>query len=448
MNKSNSGVWGWLPTLYFAEALPYVAVNTLTVLMYTKLNVDLATMTFYTGWLYLPWVIKPFWSPFVDIYSSKRKWVLCMQLLMGICFAAVALTIPASFFFSVTLGLFSLVAFFSATHDIAADGYYMLRLTDHEQAAYVGVRSTFYRIGSLFGSGALVWIAGCIEEAGAAEKGVPTHSDILTAWSSVFWITGVLMLMIAFYHMRFMSVAKLDVAREEKNVKDIFRNFALTFSTFFQKKGVWGAIGFMLLFRLPEALCIKLVAPFLVSPRAEGGLELSTKAVGIANGLTGVVAILLGGIIGGIVISRGGLKRWLWPMALSLTLPCILYCVLAMVKPEADIPGLVFINIAIFVEQFGYGFGFTAFMLYLIYFSEGKWKTSHYAFCTAFMALGMMIPGMFAGDLHALLSNVRIFSGEGPQGYINFFWLVVICSIFTCLACSLVKIDPHFGKKS
>lgn len=451
MNKTDSSqgkVWSWLPTLYFAEALPYVAVNTLTVLLYTKLNVDLPTMTFYTGWLYLPWVIKPFWSPFVDIFSSKRKWVLCMQVLMGISFASIALAIPTSLFFSVTLAFFWLAAFFSATHDIAADGYYMLKLSDHEQAAFVGVRSTFYRFGSLFGSGALVWIAGCIEEAGLPAGGVPGHSDIVTAWSSVFWIVGGLMLAVAAYHMRFMPKARLDVPREEKHVAEIFRNFALTFSTFFKKSGVWGAVGFMLLYRLPEALCIKLVAPFLVSSRAEGGLAMSTKAVGIANGITGVVAILIGGIIGGIAISRGGLRKWLWPMALSLTLPCILYCALAMIQPETDFWGLVCVNTAIFVEQFGYGFGFTAFMLYLIYFSEGKWKTSHYAFCTAFMALGMMIPGMFAGDLHVLLSDIHIFSSAGPQGYVNFFWLVVICSIFTCLACTLVKIDPHFGKKT
>lgn len=450
---SNTGsrdtkIWSWLPTLYFAEALPYVTVNTLTVLLYTKLNVDLATMTFYTGWLYLPWVIKPFWSPFVDIFSSKRKWVLAMQMLMGLSFASIALAIPTSLFFSVTLAFFWLAAFFSATHDIAADGYYMLRLTDHEQAAFVGVRSTFYRFGSLFASGALVWIAGCIEEAGLPDGATPSRSDIVYAWSAVFWIVGVMMLAMAVYHSRFMPKAHLDVPRKEKNIADIFSNFALTFATFFKKKGVLGAIGFMLLYRLPEALCIKLVAPFLLSDRAEGGLGMSTKEVGIANGVTGVVAILIGGIIGGIAISRGGLKRWLWPMALSLTLPCMLYCALAMLQPETNILGLVCVNMAIFAEQFGYGFGFTAFMLYLIYFSEGKWKTSHYAFCTAFMALGMMIPGMFAGDLHALLSDYSLFASDRPQGYVNFFWLVVLCSVFTCIACTFVRIDPHFGKKS
>lgn len=440
-------VWSWLPTLYVAEALPYVVINTLTVLMYTKMDMDLEVMTFWTGWLYLPWVIKPFWSPFVDIFSSKRRWVLWMQGAMALSFACVAFFIGSPWFFTASLALFFLAAFFSATHDIAADGYYMLQLSDHEQAEYVGWRSTFYRLGSLFASGVLVWVAGVIEEDAAGGAGIGA-SDIRVAWRSVMWIVAVLLGTMAVYHWFMMPKASLDTPRRERSARQVFKNLWQTFATFFTKRGVWSALAFMLLYRLPEALCIKIVSPFLVGARAEGGLALSTKAVGIASGVTGVVALLAGGVIGGMVIARGGLRKWLWPMALSLTLPCALYTLLAMLQPEADAFGLTLVNVCIGVEQFGYGFGFTAFMLYLIYFSEGKWKTSHYAFCTGFMALGMMVPGMFAGKLFNLLSSFNPLGLAGPQGYVNFFTLVVLCSVFTCVACLVVRIDPLFGKKA
>ncbi|MCM1005738.1 MAG: MFS transporter [Prevotella sp.] len=446
-------VMQWLPTLYVAEALPYVVINTLTVLIYTRLNVDLETMTFWTGLLYLPWVIKPFWSPFVDIFASKRAWVLWMQMSMGLCFAATAILLPTTVFFFATLILFFITAFLSATHDIAADGYYMLELSEHQQAEYVGLRSTFYRLGTLFGSGALVWIAGYIEEKSAGHESI-TRPDTVNAWTAVLWIVALLLSAIAVYHIYFLPKAAEDKKRATAGITEICRKFGQTFTTFFLKPGIVQALLFMLLYRLPEALCIKVTAPFLVTERAEGGLELSTKAVGIANGITGVVALLAGGILGGFAISKGGLKKWLWPMALSLTLPCALYWILAVCQPNTDFWGLFMINTAIFVEQFGYGFGFTAFMLYLIYFSEGEWKTSHYAFCTGFMALGMMLPGMFAGHLFNTIADLNIFPAAGignadtPQGYINFFALVVLCSIFTCIACLLVKIDPQFGKKN
>lgn len=444
-------VWSWLPSLYVAEALPYVIVNTLTVLIYTKMGVDIEMMTFWTGWLYLPWVIKPFWSPFVDIFSTKRRWVLCMQAAMALCFACVALLLPAQSFFVSTLSVFIVVAFLSATHDIAADGYYMLQLSAHEQAEYVGWRSTFYRLGSLFASGALVWMAGILEESSAVNatyigSGTSCNASVF-AWETVMWTVAVIMAATAAYHCFCMPKAVIDKPRDERSVMSVFIDLWQTFRTFFTKRGVAGAITFMLLYRLPEALCIKIVTPFLVGDRAEGGLELSTKAVGLANGVTGVVALLAGGILGGIAISRGGLRKWLWPMALSLTLPCALYTMLALCQPQSDLVGLTVINICIGIEQFGYGFGFTAFMLYLIYFSEGEWKTSHYAFCTGFMALGMMIPGMFAGKIFNMMADLDPFGLDRPQGYVNFFTLVVLCSVFTCFACLIVNIDPEFGKK-
>lgn len=431
---SNNSPWYWIPTVYIAEGLPYFAVNTLTVLMYHNLGIGLKEMAFFTGWLYLPWVIKPFWSPFIDLFKTKRFWTLGMQYGMAIALSLIGFLLPTPFFFTVTLILFWITAFFSATHDIAADGYYMIVLPPHQQAAFVGIRSTFYRIASVLGQGGLVMLAGYLEK---------RYGDIPTAWSVVFIIIGLIFLAIAVYDTRFMPRSIDDRPRPGVTPKTIIRDFGDTFVTFFQKTGIVSAICFMLLYRLPEALCIKLVQPFMVSPVETGGLGLTTAQVGFANGTVGVVALLIGGIIGGLVIARNGLKRWLWPMALALTLPCILYCLLAMFQPK----DFITICAAIGVEQFGYGFGFTAFMMYLIYFCRGESKTSHYAFCTAFMALGMMLPGMAAGWIHEKLSNIQFFISTVPQGYVNFFWFVVICSIATFAVCTKVKIDPEFGKK-
>lgn len=426
--------WWWIPTLYIAEGLPYFAVNTLTVLMYVRLGIGLKEMAFYTGWLYLPWVIKPFWSPFVDLFRTKRWWAIAMQLLIGICMACVAFFLPTGFFFSTTLAVFWLMAFFSATHDIAADGYYMLELPPHDQAAFVGVRSTFYRIASVIGQGGLVILAGWLET---------TTGNIPLSWALVFAPLSIFFIAVALYHMRVMPSPPDDVAQKGVTPKTILGDFCRTFVTFFKNRYVGTALAFMLLYRLPEALCIKLVQPFLVAPRDAGGLALTTSQVGFVNGTVGVIALLLGGIIGGLAISRGGLRRWLWPMALSLTLPCVFYCLLAMLQPD----NFFWISSAIFVEQFGYGFGFSAYMLYLIYFSRGESQTSHYAFCTAFMALGMMIPGMAAGWLHEICGEYNLLGTDGPQGYVNFFWIVMATCAATLLVCLKVHIDPAFGRK-
>lgn len=443
MKKSRSP-WCWIPTLYVAEGLPYFAVNTLTVLMYTNLKISIADMAFYTGWLYLPWVIKPFWSPFVDIIGTKRGWTIAMQALLALSMAAVAFFLPTTFFFASTLACFWLMAFCSATHDIAADGYYMLELTDHEQAAYVGVRSTFYRIASVIGQGGLVILAGWLEQ---------SMGNVPAAWSMVFLVLSAFFVAVTIYHSWFLpkvderTIRRQSPTADEPVAKvgflDIIKGFGSTFSTFFAKPGIVSALCFMLFYRFPEAMCIKLVQPFLVSSREMGGLALTTAQVGVVNGTTGVVALLAGGILGGLAIARNGLKAWLWPMALSLTLPCFLYCVLAILQPES----FFWINVAVAVEQFGYGFGFTAFMLYLIYFSQGEYKTSHYAFCTAFMALGMMLPGMAAGWIHQQLSAFNVFGGNGDPGFINFFFWIMLSCVATFIVCRVVKIDPSFGRK-
>ncbi|HBN63225.1 MFS transporter [uncultured Duncaniella sp.] len=414
--------WAWIPTLYFAQGLPYVAVMTISVIMYKRLGLSNTDIALYTGWLYLPWVIKPFWSPFVDIISTKRHWTITMQWLIGIAFAGIAFALPTSFFFSLTLAIFWLVGFTSATHDIAADGYYMLALTEHQQSLYVGIRSTFYRIATVAGQGLLVILAGAIED---------SSGDIPFAWSVVFGILSVMFLSFALYHSRILPKVEQTSSRQLATANDVWREFITVFAEFFRKKQVGVAIVFMLLYRLPEAQLVKLINPFLLDPPSAGGLGLSTGQVGIVYGTVGIIGLTLGGIIGGITAARRGLKFWLRPMAWSMSLTCLTFVYLSF----AGEPLLTVVNVCVFIEQFGYGFGFTAYMLYLIYFSEGRHRTAHYSICTGFMALGMMLPGMAAGWIQETI------------GYQNFFIWTMICCIATIGVTYLIKINPEFGKK-
>ena len=431
--------WAWVPTLYFAQGIPYFIVNNLSVLMFAKMGVPNGEMALFTSLLYLPWTIKPFWSPFIDIIKTKRWWIISMQILMSIAFILLTLSIPKPdeatiaagttpiSMFTITLVLFIITAFASATHDIAADGFYMLALRQSDQAAFVGIRSTFYRLASIFGQGVLVAIAGAIEL---------RYKDIPLSWTITMLVTAVMFSLVTFYHLFAIPKPTSDksvLTPGTASAKAIFQEFGRTFATYFTKPGVWLAIAFMLLYRLPEAFLIKMCMPFLVASKEAGGLELSTAEVGIVYGTIGVIFLTVGGILGGLFASRIGLKKSIWWMAGCMTLPCLTFVYLAIGQPD----NLFAISTAIAIEQFGYGFGFTAYMLYMMYFSEGEFKTSHYAICTAFMALSMMIPGMFAGYL------------QEAVGYVNFFWIVILCCAATIVVTVFAdrKIDPTYGKK-
>ena len=431
--------WAWVPTLYFAQGIPYFIVNNISVLMFAKMGVPNGEMALFTSLLYLPWTIKPFWSPFIDIIKTKRWWIISMQILMSIAFILLTLSIPKPdeatiaagttpiSMFTITLVLFIITAFASATHDIAADGFYMLALRQSDQAAFVGIRSTFYRLASIFGQGVLVAIAGAIEL---------RYKDIPLSWTITMLVTAVMFSLVTFYHLFAIPKPTSDksvLTPGTASAKAIFQEFGRTFATYFTKPGVWLAIAFMLLYRLPEAFLIKMCMPFLVASKEAGGLELSTAEVGIVYGTIGVIFLTVGGILGGLFESRIGLKKSIWWMAGCMTLPCLTFVYLAIGQPD----NLFAISTAIAIEQFGYGFGFTAYMLYMMYFSEGEFKTSHYAICTAFMALSMMIPGMFAGYL------------QEAVGYINFFWIVILCCAATIVVTVFAdrKIDPTYGKK-
>ena len=419
LNKKRQAMkpYAWIPTLYFAEALPYMAVMTLSVIMYTNLGLSNTELALYTSWLYLPWVIKPLWSPFIDQWRTKRWWILTMQLLVGASLAGVALTLPTAMWLRASLAFFWLMAFSSATHDIAADGFYILALSKEDQALYVGIRSTFYRIGMIFCQGILVMIAGWLE----------SRHAIPVAWSITMLFMGAIMMGLAAWHHVFLPrVEKTEDRSEEVSIKDYtIQPFIDTLRAFFSKPHVWAALLFMLLFRLPEAQLAKMAQPFMLRTLGEGGLELSTATVGFAYGTLGVIGLLAGGIIGGWVVSRHGLKRWLWPMVIAISLPDVVYIYLAYVQPAS----LWIINTCVFIEQLGYGFGFTAYMLFLVYFARGEKSTSVFALCTAFQALGMMIPGMFAGKL------------ADSMGFQHFFIFVCVCTLVTFLVSGLIRRD-------
>ena len=622
MNKTEKPVktrspWAWIPTLYFAEGIPYVVAMTVAVIMYKRLGISNTDIALYTSWLYLPWVIKPFWSPFVDLIKTKRWWITTMQLFIGAGLAGVAFLIPAPFFFQATLAVLWLIAFSSATHDIAADGFYMLALDSGQQSFFVGIRSTFYRLAMIAGQGVLIILAGSLEVATGTEPlkiqvqssntaqsttiipdSLPTDekrtSEVFTAfpasltlsttnispeelakikdfakvenekngfntsetpkkvtevqeksswwtahiseplgnyiktrfgekrdtdiplivgqktgnagliavrlnrkpepgkemvlntrfssgdksislvsgerlvfnennwdkpawlvvqldkklttevngtftaasgnlplaWSITFYILAGFFLLIFIYH-RFALPHPASDAPKNHRASEIMREFGLTFKSFFSKEGIGLAITFMLLYRLGEAMLVKMASPFLLDTREVGGLGLTTGQVGLVYGTVGVISLTLGGIVGGIAASRKGLKYWIWPMALCITLPHLAYLYLSWFMPQ----NMFLVNMAVAIEQFGYGFGFTAYMLYLIYFSNGEHKTAHYAICTGFMALGMMLPGMIAGWIQELI------------GYNHFFIFVMICAIPTLTVIPFLKIDRSFGKK-
>ncbi len=413
--------WAWVPTLYFTEGIPYVVVMTLSLVMYKRMGISNTDIALYTGWLNLPWVIKPLWSPFVDLLKTKRWWIIAMQLLIGAGLAGIAFTLPTAHFFQASLALFWLLAFSSATHDIAADGFYMLGLTGHQQAFFVGIRSTFYRIATITGQGLLIMLAGALEQ---------LTDHVPYAWQLTFLVAAGLIIALWLYHCCALPRPAGD-AGTSLHDRHLLRDFFRTFRSFFQKEQALPAILFMLLYRLPEAQLAKMGIPFLLDPPEAGGLGLSTTQIGFAQGTVGIIGLTLGGILGGIAVAHGGLKRWLWPMVWSISLPDVVYVFLSYTQTTH----LPLINSCIFIEQFGYGFGFTAYMLYLIYYANGLHQTAHYAICTAFMALGMMLPGMAAGWIQEML------------GYPHFFLWIMACTLATFGVTALLKIDPEFGKK-
>lgn len=420
--KSNRNAWVWVPSLYFNQGLPYAVVILVSVIFYKDLGLSNAKIALYTSWFYLPWVIKPFWSPIVDNLKTKRYWIIVTQLIMGVGFAILGLTLQLPNFIKGSLIVFWLLAFSSSTHDIAADGFYMLGLTQKQQSFFVGIRNTAFRLAMISAQGGIVIVAGILGK---------HFNNPHKAWMLVFVGTGIIYFSLALYHMFIFPRPKLDDERKMTSLKDLFSSYVLTLKTFVSKRGFWLSLLFILLYRLGEAQLSKIAAPFLMDDPSVGGLGYSMEQVGFLYGTVGLIALMTGGLIGGILASRNGLKYWIWPMVMAMNLPNLAYVYLAYYPPAS----VAVTGVLIGVEQFGYGLGFTAFTLYMIHFCEGKLRTSHYAFATGFMALGMMLPGMISGWIQELV------------GYQHFFVWVVLCTFPGFLLVKYLHIDPKFGMK-
>lgn len=540
--------WWWVPTLYYAEGIPYNIAMIVSVVMYKTLGISNTLIAFWTSILYLPWSIKPLWSPFVDVISTKRNWIIWMQMVLALAFFGIGVTVQLPIYFPVTIIILWGVAFASATHDIAADGFYMLGLTEHQQAWFVGIRSTFYRLATITAVGLIVMLAGFIQvKTGLdavhfkvravprsdfrttvdpdsiriqAEEGTPeilywpkvvtvplyepgpercdsinvyialstppkeretivvnfgkkkgsediklvtpgryeftaenwnqprratikvdhkletetwaeyaaTAGDVPLSWTVSFGVLGLMLLIFSIYH-KFILPHPSD--SQSGKTKDLFSSYVDVFRTFFQKKGIVAGILFLLLYRLAESQLVKLASPFLLDTREVGGLALTTAQVGIAYGTIGIVFLLIGGLLGGFLAAKYGLKKWIWWMAVAINIPDLVYVYMSYTRPDS----FVTVCSCVAIEQFGYGFGFTGYMLYMIYLAEGKYKTSHFAITTAFMAFGMMIPGMVSGKIQELL------------GYQHFFIWVMFCTIPSFIILFFIKLDPDFGKR-
>jgi MFS transporter, PAT family, beta-lactamase induction signal transducer AmpG len=419
MRKDNSP-WFWIPLLNFASGFPYAIIISVSVIMYKSLGINNEDIGVYTSLLYLPWVIKPLWSPFIDLYATKRKWFLAMQLVIAIAFLIVGLTIPMSNFFVLSLAIFWVAAFASASNDVASDGFYMLALAKEQQSFFLGIRSTFYRLSMLTANGLIVILGGFLEQ---------KYGDKNKAWSYTMIIVALIMTFLTIYN--FLTTPKVEetkVTTETENKQ----SFVVVFKTFFQKKQIGIALAFILLFRLGESQLLKMLTPFLIDEKIKGGMGLTTEDVGIIYGTFGITALVIGGILGGIAISKGGLGKWMLPMFLAMHLPIIGFILLSHFHPES----IFYVYATVIAEQFGYGFGFAAFMMYLIYVADGESKTSHYSIATGFMALGMMLPGMLSGFIQEYL------------GYGNFFIWVFLATIPGLILSRFLIFPTDFGKKS
>ncbi|HEY3762171.1 MAG TPA: MFS transporter [Verrucomicrobiae bacterium] len=415
--------WLWIPTVYFMEGMPNALIATVSVLFFHDLGVSNAATAFYTSLLYLPWVIKPLWSPAVDILKTRRQWIWSMQLLLGIMLGGVALMVPAPHFVQWTVVFFCLLAFSSATHDIAADGFYILANPEHRQSFFIGWRNICFNGGVIAARGGMVFLAGWL---------IKKSANPALAWSIVFLLGAAVFVCLSVYHHFILPRPAVDIPKPVSSQGHFLDDFLDTFAAFFRKPKILWPLLFILSYRLGEAQMLKIVPIFLRDPHQAGGLALDNEQVSLVYGTAGAIAFVCGALLGGFLVARHGLRSWLWPMLLAIHLPDAVFIWLAYAQPQH----LDIIGVGVALEQFGYGFGFTAFMIYLLYVARGEQATAHYAICTGFMAAGLMIPGLWSGALQSIL------------GYKHFFLWTILATIPSFLTALKLPLDPEFGKRS
>jgi len=418
--RSELGPWAWVPSLYLVQGLPYAVVMSLSVVMFKNLGMSNTDIALYTSWLYLPWVIKPLWSPLIELLGTRRRWIWTLQFAVGALVAMVGLSLPTADWVRWSLALLWLMAFASASHDIAADGFYMMALPTHQQAAFVGIRSTFYRLANIAGQGGLVVLAGEVAE---------RSGSAVLAWQVVMGTLAVFFVVVGAYHAGWLPHAADD--RPGQLRSSLFLEFFGVLGAFFRKPAIAVGIAYLLLYRFPEAQLLKLAAPFLLDPVEAGGLGMSTRDVGLAYGTVGLIALTVGGIVGGLLISRFGLKACLWPLVWGMHLPNLVFLAMALWPPQQ----LALVSAALVLEQFGYGVGFAAYLMVMILIADGAHKTAHYAICTGFMAMGMMVPGFWSGWLQEQL------------GYVGFFTWVMVAAVPSFVMTALIRVPEGFGRR-
>jgi PAT family beta-lactamase induction signal transducer AmpG len=402
--------------------LPYAVVTAVSLLLYKDIHVSNPEITRISSWLAVPWMLKPIWSPAVEALQTRRRWIWGMQLIFAVSIAAIVFTLPSDHFMLWSLVFFCLTAFASATHDIAADGFYLLANSEDEQSFFSGVRNTFYRLATIFAGGLLLLLAGRVGK---------QTGNVTLGWQIAFGVVSGTVAILAVYHFVMLPRPTRDVPGDIHTIGKFWREFFGTFGSFFRKPKIGLMLLFLLFYRFGEAQLTKMVPLFLRDPREEGGLGLFTDDVGLVYGTIGVAALLAGGIAGGILVSRRGLRVWLWPMVFVMHVPDVAFVYLSRVQPTS----LVTISTCVALEQFGYGFGFTAYMLYMIYIARGPHQTAHYAICTGFMTLGALLPGRWSGELQHFL------------GYQHFFIWVLLATIPGFIVTALIPLDAEFGRK-
>lgn len=407
INKKKSPIL-WVPTLYFAMGLPFVVLNMVSSLMFKGLGVSDAKITLWTSLIMLPWTLKFIWSPFLEIFKTKKFFVILTQILTGVGFAGIGLALQMPAFFAISIGLMAVIAFSGATHDIAADGIYMSDLSKQDQAKYIGWQGAFYNIAKIVASGGLVWLAGfLIIKFGGGDGATPDaqHDATAQAWGIIMAVLSALMVVLGLYHVKILPTGGSE-ASKKGSVREVGHELAEVVKSFFQKKHVWYYIAFIIIYRLAEGFVIKVVPLFLKAGRDVGGLGLTEQEIGLYYGTYGAAAFVIGSILAGYYISHFGLKKTLFSLCCIFNLPFIAYTLLAMYQPESNL----LIGGAIIIEYFGYGFGFVGLTLFMMQqIAPGKHQMAHYAFASGIMNLGVMLPGSISGAVCDSLGYEKFF---------------------------------------
>lgn len=402
----------WVPSVYFAMGLPFVVLNMVCALMFRGMGVSDAMIAFWTSLIILPWTLKPFWSPLLEMFKTKKYFVVLTQITSGVLFGLVALSLPLPNFFPYAIALLGLIAFSGATHDIATDGVYMKELDSEKQAKFIGWQGAFYNMAKVVATGGLVYLAGMLEK----------EFGVVYAWMTVMGICGGILFLLGIYHMRMLPSGGAAVVHAG-SFGDAMRETWAIFCNFFTKKYIVWYIAFVVLYRFAEGFVIKIVPLFLEAPVSKQGLGLSVQEIGLYYGTFGVIAFVVGSILGGYFISWLGLKKALFSLCCIFNIPFVVYAVLAHFQPSNPI----FINAAIIFEYFGYGFGFVGLTLFIMQqIAPGKHQMAHYAFASALANLGVMLPGMISGFISDMV------------GYKDFFVWALIAAVPAFFICYFI----------